>query len=501
MSSYKTVSKPKKKSRSKTKMKPRHASKRKSYAGLIAFLVVLVVIVGAYGVAGFFFSQHFLPGTTLNNSDVSMMTLSQARDTLVNSSKQYRLTLVEQDFKREVIAGDDVGLIAHVSDGFDKMLDVQSGFAWAVNIFKDQTYTLEEGTITYEYDDDMLGDIIDKLECVDPQYPIKVKDAEIVLLDGKFTIVPESVGNIAHKDELTEKIKNAIIAQESTLDLEKEGLYDMPNVYADDPELIAKQALYEELNDVVITLKFGKKDVVIDANVFSNWITATKKSNDTYALSVKDDKLKEYVKKLAETYDTYDKTKIFNSHSGNVVEITTGDYGWKLDQEAAVKKLKELILAKKTVTVDLTGGGEKSVEWWDRMAVGYDAEGKDDYGTTYAEVSIAEQHMWMYQDGVVVLETDVVTGNPNLGNDTPQGAFRIRYHQANAILRGPGYATPVAYWMVFADDVGFHDATWQPYFGGSLYLSNGSHGCVNMPLDKAGQLFELVYDGMPVFVY
>ena len=81
------------------------------------------------------------------------------------------------------------------------------------------------------------------------------------------------------------------------------------------------------------------------------------------------------------------------------------------------------------------------------------------------------------------------------------GAFKIRYHQQNAILRGPGYATPVAYWMVFADDVGFHDATWQPYFGGTLYYSNGSHGCVNMPLDQAAKLFDLVYDGMPVFVY
>ena len=141
------------------------------------------------------------------------------------------------------------------------------------------------------------------------------------------------------------------------------------------------------------------------------------------------------------------------------------------------------------------------MEWWTRTGVGYDSNGQDYYGNTYAEVSITEQHMWMYKDGEVVFESDVVTGNPNLGNDTPIGAFRIRYHQANAVLVGPGYAQPVAYWMVFADDVGFHDATWQPYFGGDLYLWNGSHGCVNLPLDKAGELFNLVYDNMPVFVY
>ena len=172
------------------------------------------------------------------------------------------------------------------------------------------------------------------------------------------------------------------------------------------------------------------------------------------------------------------------------------------DKIRYLHKLKELILKRESKTIDLTDGSEASNEWWYRKAVAYDDEGGTTYyGNTYAEVSVAEQHMWLYQNGVVTLETDVVTGNPNLGNDTPKGAFRIRYHQAPATLRGPGYVTQVAYWMVFADDVGYHDATWQPYFGGSLYLSNGSHGCVNMPLGKAGELYELVYDGMPVFVY
>ena len=57
----------------------------------------------------------------------------------------------------------------------------------------------------------------------------------------------------------------------------------------------------------------------------------------------------------------------------------------------------------------------------------------------------------------------------------------------------PEYETDVAYWMqVTSSGVGFHDAIWQTAFGGTLYQipGTGSHGCINMPLDQAGALFN-----------
>lgn len=486
----------------KKKSKAKYVSKKKkSHAGLIVLVIVLVLLVGAYGAGGFYFSQHFLPGTTLNNTDVSGLTLDQAKSRLLASSENYMLTLQEQNYNQETIDGSDVGLTADVSDKFNSLLDSQSGPDWILNYFRDKNYILEEGTISYSYDNDMLEKIIDGLECVDPQYPVEAQDAEVVLMDGEFKIIPESVGNIAHRDVLEEKIKYAIETQQSSINLEEEGIYDMPKVYDDDEDLIAKKAACDEIVDMTLTFQFGMREETVDIQTIVDWIKVDKNGSGEYELKTNDDKIKEYVNYLSETYDTYQKPKTFTAHSGSVVEITTGDYGWKLNQETTLEKLKALVLAKQSATVELTSGSEDSVEWWERMAVGYDSNGNDYYGTTYAEVSIDEQHMWMYQDGEVVLETDVVTGNPNLGNDTPKGAFKIRYHAKDATLRGPGYATRVAYWMVFADDVGFHDATWQSYFGGTRYLTNGSHGCVNMPLDQAGKLYDLIYDGMPVFVY
>ena len=514
MGEMKVKSRPKSKTKVKTKntvkSKPssraskkrgRHSSNNRSYVGLIVTIAVLVLLVGAYGAGGFYFSEHFLPGTKINGTDVSDMTIEQARDVVISAADSYKLTLVEQDFRKEVITAEDVDLTATVSERFDNLLDSQSGFKWGLNFFTNRDYTLDEGVVEYDYDEDMLSAAVDELECVDPKYPMEAKDAEIVLLDGKFVISPENVGNVAHRDELEERIGEAISLQEEKIDLEAEGLYDMPEIYADDPGLIEQKASYDELNDLVITLKFGTKTVPIGIQTTSSWLKSKKNDDGSFAIDIKDSEVKKFVKNLANTYDTYDKPKIFKTHAGNDIQLNTGDYGYMLDQEYAVDMLKQLVLDRQSVTIDLTDNSEESNKWWYRKAVAYDEEGVNYYGNTYAEVSIAEQHMWLYQDGVITLETDVVTGNPSLGNDTPQGAFRIRYHQAPATLRGPGYETQVAYWMVFADDVGFHDATWQPYFGGSLYTWNGSHGCVNMPLGKAGELYELIYDGMPVFVY
>ena len=119
--------------------------------------------------------------------------------------------------------------------------------------------------------------------------------------------------------------------------------------------------------------------------------------------------------------------------------------------------------------------------------------------------NLTTQHMWFIKDGQIALETDIVTGNPNKGNATPQGTYSLTYKSRNKTLRGTKkpdgtyeYETPVAYWMPFNGGIGFHDATWQSSFGGNRYLSHGSHGCVNMPKDKAAALYDLIPDGCPV---
>ena len=53
----------------------------------------------------------------------------------------------------------------------------------------------------------------------------------------------------------------------------------------------------------------------------------------------------------------------------------------------------------------------------------------------------------------------------------------------------------------FQTGIGFHDASWRSKFGGTIYQYSGSHGCINLPVDKAKLLYEKVYKGMPVLCH
>ena len=55
--------------------------------------------------------------------------------------------------------------------------------------------------------------------------------------------------------------------------------------------------------------------------------------------------------------------------------------------------------------------------------------------------------------------------------------------------------------MRFNQGIGMHDASWRVYFGGKIYLTSGSHGCVNMPYDAAAQMYENIDETMPIIVY
>lgn len=112
-------------------------------------------------------------------------------------------------------------------------------------------------------------------------------------------------------------------------------------------------------------------------------------------------------------------------------------------------------------------------------------------GSRYIILSIAQQKMWSYIGMQKIVETDVITGNPYLGYATPIGLFSIQSKQSPSVLNGPGYASPVQYWMPFVGNAyGIHDSPWQTHgYGGNLYLTYGPHSCVNTPLAAVRTLY------------
>ena len=121
-------------------------------------------------------------------------------------------------------------------------------------------------------------------------------------------------------------------------------------------------------------------------------------------------------------------------------------------------------------------------------------------GSTYVEVNISAQRMWLYKNGKCIVDTPVVTGT-RYSMDTPKGYFDIYSRARNTVLTGPGYASPVDYWMAFSGGCGIHDASWRSSFGGNIYTYNGSHGCINTPYNAVRTIYNNTTYGTPVIVY
>lgn len=204
--------------------------------------------------------------------------------------------------------------------------------------------------------------------------------------------------------------------------------------------------------------------------------------------------VQQFVANLAETYDTYGKEWEFHSTRGDIVTVKGGTYGTEIDCRAEEDFLMSSLLAMEYHT----GNKQIHIPFYKRDAF---YRGKNDFGETYIEVDMTEQKMYYYCDGTLMVETDIVTGNTSRHMGTPEGVNFVYNKQTNRVLRGRDYASFVKFWMPVKGNYGIHDASWRSKFGGIIYKTGGSHGCVNTPSDIMAELYEMVEIGTPVVMF
>lgn len=236
---------------------------------------------------------------------------------------------------------------------------------------------------------------------------------------------------------------------------------------------------------VTITYQIGDASEVLDSDRILSWL----RENEDGSVAFDEQQARAFVKSLAEKYDTAYTTRTFHTTTGRDIQIAQGDYGWCIDQDAETEHLLELLSARESATCEPIYAQTATVH------------AKNDWGTSYVEVSLTDQYLWLYKDGKCILESYFVSGNPTRGHATPRGIYGLTYKTRNATLSGEGYNSKVKYWMPFNRNVGLHDAPWRSSFGGQIYRSNGSHGCINLPPANAVKIYENVEKNTPVIVY
>ena len=451
----------------------------------------VVVLVGAVG-GGLYWHESskyktcFLPGTIVDGMDVTGKTASEVEDAIMEQLKGYTLTINGREDLSESITGESVGLYAEFDDTLDKAIASQKPMDWGKYRFGKAVNEVNTDALL-RYSDDMLNEALEGLSCMDEENMREPEDAKISDYDsatGSYSIIKEDEGTELQEDKVKEAVAAAVMSLEESVDLEEQGCYVSPSITSEDEAL---KTACETMNKYVgarITYQFGDKSETLSGDEIRNWLTV----NGT-SVGINEGKATEYVKKLAASYDTAYKAKSLKTSYGKTVSITGGSYGYKINQ------------AKEAATlVSLIKNGEQTSREPEYSQKGASRTGND-YGNTYVEINLTAQHLYFYVKGKLVVQSDFVSGNAAKGWSTPAGAYSITYKQRNATLKGQGYATPVSYWMPFNGGIGLHDANWRKTFGGTIYKTNGSHGCVNLPPAVAKTIYENISAGDPVLCY
>ncbi|CAI3536794.1 L,D-transpeptidase family protein [Clostridium neonatale] len=382
----------------------------------------------------------------------------------------------------EDIKGKEIDFKYNKNEILDNIINKQKSSIWIYEIFKRKNYVHDK---FFNYDIDLLKESFEKLNCLNDEKTIEPKSASLKFNGIKYEIIDEVYGDKVKKDELFNKIEEAIQYGKVKVNIGEVNCYEKPIYTSNSLELIEAKKICDKYVSSKIVYTFDEATETVDRGVISSWITIDENLN----ARIDKEKIKEYVQELSRKYDTYGKTRIFATSVGKEVEVKGGNYGFRIDKD---KEYTELINAIES--------GQSIVKEPVYIQKAKN-RGDNDIGKTYVEVNITRQQLWFYKDGELVTRGSVVTGNVERGWKTPNGTYVLNYKQKDAVLRGDNYASKVKYWMPFNGNIGLHDASWRGAFGGNVYKNDGTHGCVNLPSYLAKKIFDNIEEGTPIICY
>jgi vancomycin resistance protein YoaR len=460
-------------------MRKRKNKSNKIFIGIIISFCVLLVLY--FGIT-MYFRNHFYFGSTISCVNVSGKTVEEVDEQMIEEVEEYKLEVEERGNIKEEIKGSDIDLKYNSRGKVDELKEKQNPFGWIIGIFDKKDTNIEE---VVTYDEKLLQEVLGKLSSLDNNNIVEPQNPSFQYKDDGYVVVEEVNGNKINRDILYDSVVNAILKGEKTIDLEVSGCYEKPKYILESQEIIDTRDILNKYIGSVITYTFGDKRAVLNGAITNDWL----KVDENLQITFDEEKMKSYLDKLSSTYDTVGKARDFATSLKTIKKVSGGDYGWQINKN---EEMKELIKAIKE--------GEKITKEPIYIQTALSRE-NNDIGNTYVEINMSKQHLWFYKNGVIVVEGDVVTGNVNNNCSTPTGIYKLKYKQKDATLKGDNYATQVSFWMPFNGGIGIHDANWRYEFGRNIYMTNGSHGCVNAPYYLANGIFDNIEAGTPIICY
>ena len=473
-------------------------NKKHGYKGLRIFglLVLMIAVLGgcAYGGISYYFSNRFFEGTWINGIDCSQKTAYEVEELMKEKLSEYSIEVSSRDVAAQTIKGEDIDYKYMSTGEILQLLRKQKPYEWVKGLYEQKSYTVDENV---GYNKTLLQEQLKSLNCAQAENQTEPENAYVAFQNNAFVIVPETEGSKLNIKEAYKVLNAAVEANESAIDFSNTPeVYVSAAVTKDDPELQAALEACNNYTKASITYTFGEQSTTLDGNTIKDWLQFDEKGQLIWDDNSFQQHVAEYVAQLAATYDTVGTEREFQATSGRTVYVSSSVYGWKIDQAAEAAQLSQ----------EIQSGTQTTRE--PIYAQTANAYGVNDLGNTYIEVDLSEQHMYYYQDGADIFESDFVSGNMSYADrQTHAGIFTLYYKKSPDVLRGGQkgtanyYEQPVQYWMPFDGGIGFHDANWRDDFGGDIYLTSGSHGCINLPPENAAVLYDLIQYDVPIVCF
>ncbi len=418
-------------------------------------------------------------------------------NTELNDIFEYKGLTVNSKAGSFYIPAEDIAYTYDYREPLEHYLSVQNPYLWVENLTESKKeYTLLPAVC---YDNALLNEVMESE--LNKQIPKEKIEVSLELTQDGF-IIKDNKKGLLDISKAKDAIILALMEGDESIDLSSVGCYyDEP--YTDNElELLSLFKLIDAFQNRKVSYVFDNEseeltslDLAKTLSFYTVYPSGTESDkfdlvteyiDEEGNLLIDEESVSALIDEKLAPYNTY-QNHTFTTHDGREMQISGGTYGNKIAMKTEKKELLAFLQSEDTEYI-------RTPEYTKEAPI----KGKNDIGDTYVEVDIGQQKMFYYRDGELFIETDVVTGK---NNATREEVCYVYSKQKNRILRGPGYESFVYYWMPVSGGIGIHDATWRSKFGGEIYIRDGSHGCINTPLEIVEQMYDVMEVGTPCILY
>ncbi len=454
--------------------------------------VVLVGVLALVYVGGaIFFNFFFMPQTNIYGKDYSLKPASDLQTSRANEASNYSVQVSGNGVDLTIKAS-DIDLTYDAAGYAHDAISQQNPWMWPLEITRSRSLS-PHATASY---DTSKADALFNQRIEQAKESAQALENNGITYDSsakKFIFADDAIATRLSLEGVHKDLQTAFDNLTTTVQLGPESLMSAEDL---DAALKTANSYVASAVDLMLGDSVAYQ---LDQDTIASWI----KFDENLSISFDTDAITKWVNEtLAPAVDTRGTSRTYKRWDGK--EFTTkaaGAYGWVIDNDAAIKAISDGLSAGQATKIELPTK---------QSADKFTKQGEQDWGGRYIDVDLTTQHAVLYgDDGTILWEADVVTGIPDGHHNTPEGVWYITSHIRDARLLGPndesgrpGWDTKVDFWLgVKGQEVGFHNAPWRSAFGGNIYRTGGSHGCINLSYENAQKLFDIAKDGDPVIIH